>query len=1488
MKWGGRTQAISVAGNDNNRAIAATDNGGAFLTTDGGVSWTHLDGLPPTELLDVGICPTNSNIVIATAVRDTGVGAANNKGGIWRSSDGGTTWSRPTGHAPTDALNNPLIYTAFEVSFVPGGCNVYVGTNFGLATSTDGGASFSHLTVDGGRSVISVVAGAGGLVDVHTNNGHYRSTSGGLFSAANPGTGPIVGGVAPTGLPGAFYGVQSFATHSLAVSPFNTGVLYGASRQVQSTTDGAGNPVVAFVNNFEVYESVDSGATWTAMSLPPRGTNRVPFVFAVATNGSSTDYDLWASDGINMYRRACVEPTGGGTGSRCTGSSWVLVDLNSVTGTYSAGVVVNCANGPGPCTHNDPSDLTFNSTDGCPLYLASDAGIQVPLPPGGGDVPAGVPCGASGTWRTIGTDNGFDALEIYEVAGVGTPGGPYLYIGLQDNDLWASPDGGLTWPNNRRAEGLGLSVVSDGTAANTFVTGFGCFGCSNFLGNYDFSTLSGWSNPPNAPGTCSDVLSNWNYAAGADGVCDPIPGTSFYSLAPVAAGPLAAGGGQIYLQWDNGAVNGNRDATARYQLYASTDFGATWTAVAGATIPPTGSPLLDPTDATSPLRPYQLIVGPSMIAGSDAAGNLTLYQGVHTYCVDNDSNGTCEGGTDRRQVLAFQLTNTAAGATPTATVVHATEGFGQVMSHSIQFKSDKFAFAADPNNPLRILAADSFAVPSSGQPGMRQSTDGGLTWSGAATADLAMDELTRLATAGGRHHFSTTNFSGSAYSQVSALQFNPGNSQVILVGTEQVGVISSMDGGATWAHVCESEQIPRVTSFFFDNNANQVYASSYGRGVWTVDPTEQQRPVFNPVPPANPTANNCGPVDIGLAAAEDHCKNVAVTNITISSLDDPSAVATCNPYTSGSSVCGDFDRDDTTITWTATDEFGNRTTVNTVVTVNDTTPPELTVPAHVNIAICSTDELVDLGTATAYDECIGDITPTAEVISRNGVPIEPPIVVVGQTVNLGIGTYEVRWTASDGITESQDIQVVVVGSAIQASNTYYVRDRASVVDINSDPAAVLNSGTGVTSIGGDGASVGPIVAGGSVTVNWNGYVYGDITAVGSVTVNDPTKHSGSIVPVSSVELPAPPGLPAFPAPTGGDQWINPGTDLTLPPGSYGQIGVNGNPNPQNAAILRLSAGDYFFTNLYFNSAGLIVVAEPGTRIFASGDVTYNTSIVTAVGSSELAPVTLGVSGSGSLALYAPFTGLVVAPQRDLVLGTANGQTFTGSFFARGIDLTPDSVLVCAPDLARQEPPACSNGVIDGLETDVDCGGSQCLPCADGEACLVDDDCSSQVCPEGICLVPTCSDGVQNGTETGEDCGGSCPACPVTCNSYTYQAEGMWHSTGNAWWQGGWNIYSNGYISAVHDFSAGSNEITVSAFGEQAAGVLPHMTVTVNGVAASPSGGFNVSTSGFNPYQFTYNAGTAGPREIRVIFDNDANGWFGDRNLIVRTVSVDCP
>lgn len=75
--------------------------------------------------------------------------------------------------------------------------------------------------------------------------------------------------------------------------------------------------------------------------------------------------------------------------------------------------------------------------------------------------------------------------------------------------------------------------------------------------------------------------------------------------------------------------------------------------------------------------------------------------------------------------------------------------------------------------------------------------------------------------------------------------------------------------------------------------------------------------------------------------------------------------------------------------------------------------------------------------------------------------------------------------------------------------------------------------------------------------------------------------------------------------------------------------------------------------------------------------------------------------------------------------------------------------------------ACDNGIKDGLESDVDCGGPTCGACTDNLACTNSNDCTSGVCSGSICQAPTCSDGVYNGSEVSIDCGGSCNGtCPA--------------------------------------------------------------------------------------------------------------------------------
>ncbi len=101
------------------------------------------------------------------------------------------------------------------------------------------------------------------------------------------------------------------------------------------------------------------------------------------------------------------------------------------------------------------------------------------------------------------------------------------------------------------------------------------------------------------------------------------------------------------------------------------------------------------------------------------------------------------------------------------------------------------------------------------------------------------------------------------------------------------------------------------------------------------------------------------------------------------------------------------------------------------------------------------------------------------------------------------------------------------------------------------------------------------------------------------------------------------------------------------------------------------------------------------------------------------------------------------------------------------------------------PPTCTDGVQNGNETGVDCGGPDCPACptcTDGilNGNETDVDCGGPDCP----ACPTCSDGIQNGDETGVDCGGSsCPPCGGGgCTYVTFD---------NNDFEGGWGIWNDG-------------------------------------------------------------------------------------------------
>jgi hypothetical protein len=72
----------------------------------------------------------------------------------------------------------------------------------------------------------------------------------------------------------------------------------------------------------------------------------------------------------------------------------------------------------------------------------------------------------------------------------------------------------------------------------------------------------------------------------------------------------------------------------------------------------------------------------------------------------------------------------------------------------------------------------------------------------------------------------------------------------------------------------------------------------------------------------------------------------------------------------------------------------------------------------------------------------------------------------------------------------------------------------------------------------------------------------------------------------------------------------------------------------------------------------------------------------------------------------------------------------------------------------------TDGVKNGSETDVDCGGAASNPrCTTGQTCAEGTDCDSDVCNGGTCTAGSATDGKKNQGETDVDCGGpNAPKC----------------------------------------------------------------------------------------------------------------------------------
>jgi hypothetical protein len=218
----GDVRSIAVAPNALQIVYAGATTG-PHRSNDGGATWSKLPatGLPVFQFpISLAVSPVNSAVVYA----------GTNNGGLFRSTDSGSTWT--TVSLPVPGL------VAFTIVFDPvTPSTMYVGTGNGVFKSADGGSTWTSLNNFGLGFPPNVHAIA---IDPTTPSTIYTGTFGnGLFKTTNGGTNwsPINNGLT---------GNENNFVNALAIDPFNPATVYSAHGSsggpgiINKTTNGGG------------------------------------------------------------------------------------------------------------------------------------------------------------------------------------------------------------------------------------------------------------------------------------------------------------------------------------------------------------------------------------------------------------------------------------------------------------------------------------------------------------------------------------------------------------------------------------------------------------------------------------------------------------------------------------------------------------------------------------------------------------------------------------------------------------------------------------------------------------------------------------------------------------------------------------------------------------------------------------------------------------------------------------------------------------------------------------------------------------------------------------------------------------------------------------------------------------------------------------------------------------------------------------------------
>lgn len=250
--------------------------------------------------------------------------------------------------------------------------------------------------------------------------------------------------------------------------------------------------------------------------------------------------------------------------------------------------------------------------------------------------------------------------------------------------------------------------------------------------------------------------------------------------------------------------------------------------------------------------------------------------------------------------------------------------------------------------------------------------------------------------------------------------------------------------------------------------------------------------------------------------------------------------------------------------------------------------------------------------------------------------------------------------------------------AVAASGTLRLGDRVKLVNSQQAPASGANAGTQATDLGVE-AATGSIISVAPVTLRDRAKVTGDVKSAGSIVPGVGATVSGASSANRTDLTPAQQETVVvdFGGTSLGDRNYEPpntGEGVnSLAPGRYGQVVL------KSRNRLNLTTGTYVLDALQLEPQSRIVIDDSaGPVLISVRDTLLFKGKIEAL-SGQHPSIRVAYAGTSAVVLETAFAGTLLAPNASLRLGTPTAPArFVGSFYAKDLEVSPDSIVELRP------------------------------------------------------------------------------------------------------------------------------------------------------------------------------------------------------------------